>query len=171
MTYNLHPIFVHFPIALLSLYSVLAILPFRKWFPRVNWRDILFVLLVTGFFGAYLSSVTGEVAEHIVRVDRSILNAHTFFAAASMWFYGLLFLGEALRVLDQKIKKITIISFAFTFIDKVRNILQNRVIIFLLAIFGFISIFITGLLGGVMVYGTSADPLAPVVLRLLGISI
>jgi hypothetical protein len=28
----------------------------------------------------------------------------------------------------------------------------------------------TGLLGGVMVYGTSADPLAPIVLKLLGIT-
>lgn len=161
---------MHFPIALLTLYSVLAVLPFRKWFPNVNWRDILFVLLAAGFFGAYLSTATGETAEHLVRVDSNVLHAHTFFAAMSMWTYGLLFLGEALRVLDAKIKRLGFISFLFPILDKVKNILQNKGVMFLLAALGFVAMLLTGLLGGVMVHGATADPLAPIVLRLLGIN-
>jgi hypothetical protein len=37
-------------------------------------------------------------------------------------------------------------------------------------LFGLLAISLTGLLGGVLVYGTSADPIAGLVLKLLGIN-
>lgn len=43
-------------------------------------------------------------------------------------------------------------------------------LISLLAVVGLFAITITGVLGGSIVYGTTADPLAPIVLKMLGLN-
>ena len=53
MTYNIHPLFVHFPIAFLFIYSLIKIVPVKKWLPKVSWKDIERVLLVVGVLGAF----------------------------------------------------------------------------------------------------------------------
>jgi hypothetical protein len=49
------------------------------------------------------------------------------------------------------------------------KILTEKTLSKVLAFLGLVSITITGMLGGVMVYGVTADPLAPMVLKLLGL--
>ena len=57
------------------------------------------------------------------------------------------------------------------FLIFIQNILLNRFVSIALAILGLIAISVTGLLGGVIVYGVSADPVASFVIRILGISL
>ncbi len=171
MTYNIHPIIVHFPIALLFLYSVIKILPFKKCLPSFAWMDVERVLLFFGVVGAFVASSTGEIAEHLVRPDNNLVEAHEFFAGLSTWLYGLILAGEILAIMSVAIRtKIKLQKYApiVTFFEK---ILHNQKLCKLLAFFGIISITITGMLGGVMVYGLAADPLAPLVLQILGITI
>lgn len=169
MTYNIHPIFVHFPIAFLLLYSVIKILPFRRWFRSVNWVDVERVLLVFGVLGAFVALQTGELAEKLTMPNKDIVEAHSFFATTSTWVYILILVGEIISIslpwLDSKIKSQKILNILI----KVKNILIKPVVTKILAAVGFITITLTGLLGGVMVYGTSADPFAKIVLKLLGI--
>ena len=94
MTYNIHPLFVHFPIAFLLLYSLIRILPFERLIPSLSWRHIQQVLLLAGILGAFLSNTTGEIAEHLVRPEEALVEMHAFFALASTWIYGLLLGGE-----------------------------------------------------------------------------
>ncbi|OGI83890.1 hypothetical protein A2903_00940 [Candidatus Nomurabacteria bacterium RIFCSPLOWO2_01_FULL_33_17] len=171
MQYNIHPIIVHFPIAMLFLYSIIKVLPFKKWFPNVSWKHIEIVLLLVGVVSAFTASSTGEIAEELVRPNEDVLGAHQFFAGASTWIYSLILVGEALVFLIPKfISKFGFFSIIklFTFFEK---ILTNNILVKILAILGLISIILTGLLGGVMVYGTTADPLAAPILKLLGISL
>jgi hypothetical protein len=49
--------------------------------------------------------------------------------------------------------------------------LTNKNLVITLVILGFIALFLTGVLGGVLVYGTTADPLAPFILKLLNINL
>lgn len=171
MTYNLHPIVVHFPVALLFLYSVIKLLPFKKWFPRVSWRHVELALLIPGLLGAFLANVTGEVAEHLAQPNQKLVETHSFMALAATWMYGLLLAGEVLSWINanliSRLKSPLVISF-FTFL---RNILTHPIMSKLLVFIGFITISLTGLLGGIMVYGVSADPIAGIVLRILGISL
>lgn len=169
MQYNIHPILVHFPIAFFLLYSLLRILPFQRWLPKVSWQHIRLVVLVAGVLGAMAASATGELAEELVRPDHRLVETHAFFASASTWIYVLLLVGEilfvinpylAVRFFSNPILKI------FTFFER---ILTNKFIAILLAVLGVLAITLTGLLGGAMVYGTSADPLAPFVLKMLGL--
>lgn len=170
MNYNIHPIFVHFPIAFLLLYSLLKILPFKKWFPNVAWKEIQRVLLLAGVLGSFIALSTGEIAEELTNANHKLVETHAFFATASTWLYGALLLGEALSFLNPRIIKNPTagIGAVLTGIEK---ILTNQALTVFLAILGAIAITMTGLLGGAMVYGTTADPLAGVVLKMLGISL
>lgn len=170
--YNLHPIFVHFPIALLFVYSVIKILPFRRWLPNVAWRDIERVLLVFGIGGAFLSLSTGEQAAELTRPNRSLVEAHEFFANFSTRMYLLLLIGEVANYLNTKnfilINKINYLPKLIAWIEKV---LTNKNLVLTLVVLGFITLFLTGVLGGVLVYGTTADPLAPFILKILNINL
>ncbi len=171
MTYNFHPVFVHFPIALLLLYSFIKVVPFKKWFPSISWRQIEQVLLTAGIFGAFAALATGETAEHLVKPNHDLVEMHSLFASMSTFTYGTLFLGELLSILNisfipkLKIGIITSIS------AKLEKIFTNNTFSKVLAVYGFLAISVTGILGGVMVYGLSADPLAPILLNLLGINL
>src|SRR5574343_1787155 len=99
MTYNIHPIFVHVPIAFLVIYSIIKVLPLQRWFPSVAWKHIERALLFFGVLGAFVALSTGEVAEHLSRPNRDLVETHSLFAATATWMYVLLLIGEALSML------------------------------------------------------------------------
>ena len=161
MTYNIHPIFVHFPIALLFLYSLVKIFPFEKWFPKVSWRHIETFLLTFGVLGALAAIYTGGLVEHLVdSSNRQLVHMHELFAQISAFIYGALLLGEILYFLTP----------TNSFLIFIQNILTKSFVSKILAALGLVAITITGMLGGVIVFGLSADPLAPIVLHILGIT-
>jgi uncharacterized membrane protein len=148
MTYNIHPIIVHFPIALLFAYSILRILPLNKWFPHITWDPIRQTFLALGVLGAIAALITGNLAEGLIKPDPAVVEAHSTFAFATFLIYAATAAGEVASYFNKKFP----------------------IILVILSIVGLITLMTTGLLGGVMVYGTSADPLAPIVLKLLGIT-
>lgn len=171
MTYNIHPILVHFPIALLLIYSGIKILPWAKWFPRVAWKSTEVILLCLGVLSAFVAASTGETAERLIRPDHQLVEMHSLFASISIFLYGALLLGEVLSFLTPEIIgkiKLEKINPLLKFIQKV---LTHSLFSKILAFLGILAISVTGLLGGVMVYGLSADPLAPMVLNILGLTI
>jgi uncharacterized membrane protein len=172
MTYNIHPLLVHFPIALLFLYSVIKILPMQKWFPKVAWRDVERVLLLIGVLGAFAALATGDTAEHLVHPNRQLVDAHSNFATVATFIYGALLVGEIAAVFNTYTDRINAswqwLLKVSQFIEK---ILCNKAFSIILAIAGFVAISVTGLLGGVIAYGLTADPVAPFVLKLLGITL
>lgn len=157
---------------MLFVYSIVKILPLKKWFPSVAWRDIERVLLVVGVLGAFAALATGDTAEHLVHPNRQLVDAHSTFAGLSTFIYGALLAGELAAIINAKNyvygKSWEWVSAILQFIE---NILCNPVFSVILAIAGFIAISITGMLGGVIAYGLTADPVAPLVLKLLGINI
>ncbi len=170
MTYDLHPIFVHFPIALLFIYSLLKIAPLEKFLPKISWAHIRQALLVFGFLGALAALTTGEIAEELNNPVHDVVEMHSFFAALSIWLYGLLLGSEFLPIINPMLTKVNALKFVLPVTLTVEKILSNKWLAGILAIAALLAILVTGLLGGVMVYGTSADPLAPIVLYLLGIN-
>ena len=165
---NIHPLFVHFPIALLFIYSIIKLLPTKKYLPSIAWRDIERIILTIGVLGAFIALQTGDAAEHAFRPVRNIVEAHSNFAGFATIVYIVLLVAEIIATLQEKNILVKIQS---TFVQKILNWYQaffgGRVVSGILAFVGLIAISITGLLGGVMVYGPSADPLAALVLKLL----
>lgn len=169
MTYNIHPLFVHFPIAFLVVYSVIKFLPVEKWITSISWRPIQRLLLIVGVLGAFVSNSTGEMAEDLVNASHDLVEMHAFFAGASTWIYGILLLGEILFLLNRYFVTKNIQTPINKILISIEKIINQNILSKTLALFGLIAISITGLLGGVIVYGVSADPIAPFVLRLLGL--
>ena len=171
-TYNIHPILVHFPIAFFFIYSIVKVLPFRKWFPAVAWKDIERLLLVVGMLGAFAALATGDTAEHLTHRSRAIVEMHSNFAAISVFIYAVILAGEVVAIFNKSFApKLKLHPRITEFLTLVEKILCNQAFTVTLAILGFIGIFVTGLLGGAMVYGATADPFAPFVLKLLGLSV
>ena len=171
MMYNIHPLLVHFPIAFLFLYSIIKIMPFQKWFPSVSWKHIERTLLLVGVLGAFASSSTGEIAEELTNPNSQLVDMHALFASASTWLYGLILAGEVLYFLTPFLASKLSIAPLITLLSFFQKILQNPILSKVLALLGLIAISITGMLGGVMVYGLTADPLAEILLRVLNINI
>ncbi len=169
MPYNIHPIFVHFPIAFLVFYSAVKILPFERWFPKVAWRHIELALLLVGVVGALIADSTGDLAEELTQPDRALVNMHATFAVTASWVYGVLLLGEFLAVLNVSVMDRLVSPGVKTISVKTEKVLTHSLLSKVLALLGLFTISLTGLLGGVMVYGTSADPFAQVVLTWLGL--
>ncbi len=169
MTFDIHPIVVHFPIALLFVYSILKILPLSKWWSGVSWRQIERVLLIIGVCGAFVALATGSTAAHLAKPDRTLLHAHETFAQLTTILYSALLVGEIAAFINERalVSQPTLLRI----IQIVESILANRVFSAILAFVALIALFMTGLLGGAIVYGAAADPLAGIILPLLGIPV
>ena len=144
----------------------------KKWLPSIAWRDIERILLLVGVLGAFAALATGDTAEHLVHPNRALVEDHSTFGALATWIYGALLLGEIAAIINAKkfvyAKSIQFLSSISILVEK---ILCNKVFSIVLAILGFIAISLTGLLGGVIAYGVTADPFAATVLKILGITL
>jgi hypothetical protein len=116
-----------------------------------------------------VATSTGELAQELSSPRRDLVEMHETFASMTVWFFSLIFVGEILKALEGKITSKINISWLKNLLLNITKLLTNKSFVVVLALFGLVAVVVTGLLGGVMVYGLSADPLAPLVLKILGI--
>ena len=97
-----------------------------------------------------------------------MVDTHATFAFLTTLLYVLLLAGEISAVIRAKeyFKNSKAVVAVASFLEKV---FCHPVFSAIIALVALVTISITGLLGGVMVYGLSADPLAPLMLKMLGI--
>ncbi|MDP2651194.1 MAG: hypothetical protein Q8O98_01235 [bacterium] len=154
---DFHPLIVHFPIALLTLYSLFEIVSIRKLQEKPYWFYVKAVFVIFGALGAIAMVITGQFATYFVR-------------------------GEALAVMHQQfalasaiLSTIIAIMYALAWFGDPRNLpmlgkfLFNRGVMIPLAIAGLIIIFITGGLHGAITFGTDFDPLMKPIFELLNL--
>lgn len=170
MTYDIHPLIVHFPIALLCIYSLIQILPVQRWLPAIHWRSVSSVLLFVGFLGTVAAASTGELAADLNSPNHEILELHETFASTTQIMYGILLGSQIVKLAIarwQNLSKFRISSLLLV----LSNFVDRRWVTILLSILGLGALVMTGVFGGAMVYGTSADPLAAPLLQLFGIQL
>ena len=166
---NIHPIFVHFPIALLAIYAVLEMIHFRKLIYKIEFFYIKFFLLAIGTIGAFFALASGDDAARLHRDVRQLVHTHSAFAHLPTIIFALLLLiyifdwvnlvfGEELS--NSKFKRIWHLKKII-----VHKIFSGPVII-LLAFLGLIALLITGALGGAIVYGVAGDPFTAFVYKI-----
>ena len=169
---NIHPIVVHFPVALLTLWSVIEIIRPSRWLPRVSWPSVSAVLLLVGFVSAFAALLTGDIASEGVR--SGVVETHEHFAQFTVLVYGLFVIDFVLPLVLRMLMR-ALPSGLYDIVMRIARVyerlFQARSLRALLAIVALGSLTITGILGGVMVYGPTTDSLAPIVMSLLGLSL
>ncbi len=164
---NIHPAFVHFPIALLTLYCVCEILWFARLRNNISWWWFKFGLLFFGTLASYATYQTGKLAASMATEISPLLIKHATFATYSVRLFTFLLIMYLVQGISRGTIFPTLAGFfhrhsvtrtiwkILTFLERI--VLQKYVVI-LFAILGLTFITITGGLGGAMVYGPDADP-------------
>lgn len=167
---NIHPIFVHFPIALLTVYAALELMRNKKLLAKETFFYIKASFVIIGILTTSFALQTGESAEHTY--DRSspiypLINTHSSWANITSWVFGVIAVIYGILIIEKIF--LTENVFAQNFLTKIRSLLnpfyriahmlyENSAIMITLALFGLAAVTITGSLGGAIVYGPDADP-------------
>ncbi|MFJ8262507.1 DUF2231 domain-containing protein [Rummeliibacillus sp. NPDC094406] len=144
----LHPLIVHFPIAILILGAVIEIVNVFTKKETLNRFGTL--LIIIGVLSGFVALATGDGAEHFAyqnwgRGLHDQIELHSLLADVSMFTFGAL----------------AIVKILFRHSIFKWNVLQSKalkggfatVLIILLSIAGTVSLAVTGHLGGKIVYG------------------
>ncbi|MBI5530558.1 MAG: hypothetical protein HY918_03590 [Candidatus Doudnabacteria bacterium] len=168
---NPHPILVHFPIALLTVYSLMELVRIKKVSQQAYWFYAKALFVMIGGLGALAALYTGDFAVAAARSGevslaitnfREVVSMHENFADASVAIYGIIAAGYLVLWFNRErfgewlkpevLKKIWVILVkVFGFVIETRFVV-------LLALAGLVAVTITGALGGAMVYGPNVDP-------------
>ena|SRR5579872_6565978 len=146
---NFHPILVHFPIALLTIYAIFECIRFKKVIERPYWFFIKATLVILGELGALAAYVTGHGQRGSV-----LIHIHNQFAIFTVWIFAIISLSYLLEWFKP---------------SKYSNFMMKPIIIIPLAFIGLLAVVITGGLGGAIVYGTQFDPFMAPIFKLLGV--
>lgn len=155
---NIHPFLVHFPIAFLSVYSLMELIRIRYIASASYWFYIKASLVIIGSAGAVAAYLSGEVAEELFGETR-LVETHSQWAEMSTIIFGSIAILYAISWLSRLEIFSSLNSVpAYTVIKRLINYLTDSFIMILPAFAGLISIVITGALGGAIVYGPDIDP-------------
>lgn len=155
--WNIHPIIVHFPIALLFVYAVLEIAQKIKLRNKSWYKTLKLGFLYIGTVFGFLALQSGGIAEHIVG-ETSVVETHGFFGTMTTWIFSIL----SIIYLLPEIHSIT--HPLFKKLQRICMSLQKITI--LLAILGLITLTITGALGGAISHGPDTDPIVSLIYSL-----
>jgi uncharacterized membrane protein len=173
---DFHPIIVHFPVALLTLYAILEIFNLKILTRQTFYAPLKGVLVMLGTLGAMVALQTGEEAAEFQIGPLTggpfvnLIQAHAFWATLTTWIFSLLAIAYLLGWLKEKlllIKGFGILKKLIALILGLQKLILQTPLKYLLALLGLISITITGALGGALVYGPNVDPLVKIIYRLL----
>lgn len=157
---DLHPLFVHFPIAFLAAYTVFELIRWKKLLDKVYWFYIKAIMLIIGVVGAFIALGTGNNAAEALRSgsQHALVRTHSFWAYTSTYIFAFLALCYILVWLNKEdvVKSNKFHKMWFNILN-ITSYVLNRWPIIILAMIGLISIMITGALGASLVYGPDID--------------
>ena len=83
---NIHPILVHFPIALLTTYAFFECIRFKKLMELREWFYIKATFLFLGGLGALAAAQAGDFGKQLYPSARAIIQVHENFAKVQLSF-------------------------------------------------------------------------------------
>lgn len=158
---NIHPILVHFPIALLALYVVFECIRFRQLNAAPAWFYLKATFLFLGGLGALAAAVTGDFGKRLYPAARAIIRTHESFAYITIAIFGILaliYMGTFIDSLWGNRLRASSYASAWDSIMNIEKKLFDARILIPLAVIGLCALMVTGALGGSVVYGVNSDP-------------
>lgn len=169
---NIHPLLVHFPIAFLVLYSFLELISTKKLSDKIWLLNTKAILVIAGFIGGLLAASSGEAIEDNFPDLHNLIETHSFWAGTTNAVFGVIAVLYLIKILSVNnvfnFKLESILNKIWVLIQKISYyILNNRFIIVLAIIVGFVAVTITGALGAAIVYGPDIDPIVKFIYNLV----
>lgn len=176
---NIHPIFVHFPIALLTIYAMMELLKFKKVKELPYFFYTKAIILIIGALSSSVALQTGEMAEDALNSPElhNLVEKHAWFAGFASYIFAVLAIVYAVSWVNKsdfaknilsKVTNIGIINKLWIFVSSIaEKILASDLLMITLAIVGLATITITGALGGAIVYGPNIDPIVQIIYNLV----
>ena len=163
---DFHPIVVHFPIAFLTLYSILELL--HRWNRQPFWKPLRAVLVIIGTIGAYTALQTGEFAEESFRASllMPVLELHSLLANVTTIVFAILAGAYVIDLLSTKNvwERLKLVpQRARIFLERVAHIILRTPLTYILVIIALTTLSLVGALGGILVYGPDMDPVTKIV--------
>lgn len=164
---NVHPIIVHFPIALLTLYAICELIRFKKVTAKHYWFHVKSILVIVGLITAQLALGSGEVIQRMFEKEypekHAIVPVHAIFAEATVGIFFILAFSYLVLWIEYDAPKSFFGKYPRTKkpwarIVKIAKWIIDTPASLVLAFIGIIGITITGALGGAMVHGPEVDP-------------
>lgn len=165
---NLHPLLTHFPVALLTIYSLLELIKLRRMSEQSYWFYIKACLVILGTVIGYATFFTGYIQKdeftsgEIVKV----VNAHFYAAISTLVIFTLLSIGYGISWLQRE-------GFVLSGVRWQKKLLTysswllSPIISFIMVFLGLTAITITGALGGALAYGRDVDPFVNMMYKML----
>lgn len=172
---NIHPLFVHFPIGVLSTYALLEI---ASWYMsgvrKQSWVRPAKIFLVTfGVLTAIPTMGTGDMAEELLKPNSDatrIVETHAMFAGMSVLIFGVIAASYVVRSLTaQTLRLPTLFKFILpltSILNPLARALTETHLITVMVLVGMFVLITTGALGAAMVYGPTAEPIVTFVYNL-----
>ena len=167
---NIHPLFVHFPIGLLVVYSLLELggylLPALR---RQVWVfPVKVFLLFGGVLAAFAALVTGGLAKELIETAGAdpnlvIVEVHSSFAVATTLLYLLIAVAYLIRIADTRWGNCDADPNGFFmrlwgFKKWLAHLILDTPLLPALALLALVGMTVTGALGAAIVYGPDIDP-------------
>ncbi|MEY4744577.1 MAG: hypothetical protein RL272_522 [Candidatus Parcubacteria bacterium] len=159
---NVHPILVHFPIALLTVYAVLELLRVPHLMKRTSFFYVKAAFLLIGSAGSLAAYVSGNAIEDMFASSAAmnrLVHIHSRWAIATVLAFGALAFCYAAvwlkKELDARGAAFRIVSGA----ARLGASVLDTPLAALIALAGLACVTVTGALGGAIVYGADIDPI------------
>ncbi len=174
---NIHPLFVHFPIGLLVVYSVLELgaycLPALR---RQAWVfPVKAFLLFVGVLAAFAALVTGVLAAEGLEGDSvlsPLIEVHAPFAVLTTALYLVIAAAYLNRVFDRNgwfdriASSNRFLAWGWSAKKRLAHLILDTPLLPVLALLALAGITVTGALGAAIVYGSDVDPFVSFIYRL-----
>lgn len=170
---NVHPMFVHFPVALFTLYAVAESVRLRKVQDQPFWFYGKAVLIILGALSGIPTLMAGELAEQRFegKPEMRYIEVHSAFAGITEALalvlaavYAIVWLKQS-GVIDKALHSQLLLRI-WNYTVRIAQFFMKSWIIVPLAILLFVLISVTAALGGGIEYGPANDPVTKIIFKL-----
>jgi uncharacterized membrane protein len=162
---NFHPLLVHFPVALLTIYALLELAGLSRLGKLSYWFYLKAMFLIIGSLASIPAAIAGLAIKPLFGGAPEVVNlvnTHENFAIATIVVFCVLAFSYVLTWIRRDAPSVRLGA-----LEQLVQLTQKPPVIVSLAIVGLILVTITGALGGSISYGPNVDPVVSLIYKLL----